>query len=118
MSPSHVIPSSSARPEVSAMRMFGASGSGFTIIVPEVVAPAQSPVSVTVYVNVPVAVGVPEMVTVFEAHEPVTPAGRPVTVAPVASVVVYVIVVMAVFRHTVWLSQPVLTEPTTETSST
>ncbi len=39
------------------------------------------------------------MVTVLEAHEPVTPVGNPVTVAPVAPVVAYVVVVMAVLIH-------------------
>ncbi len=42
----------------------------------------------------PAAVGVPLMVTVLEAHVPVIPAGKPVTVAPVAAVVAYVILVM------------------------
>ena len=41
------------------------------------------------------------MVTVLDAHEPVTPAGNPANVAPVAPVVVMVILVMAVFIHTV-----------------
>ena len=43
----------------------------------------------------PAAVGVPLMVTALEAQTPVTPAGRPVTVAPVAAVVAYEIMVMA-----------------------
>jgi hypothetical protein len=37
---------------------------------------------------------------------PVTPAGKPENVAPVAPVVLYVIGVMAVFTQTVWLSVP------------
>ena len=41
------------------------------------------------------------MVTTLAAHEPVTPAGRPEKVAPVAPVVEYVILVMAVLIHTV-----------------
>ena len=64
--------------------------SGVTVIVPVIVfvPPVQPPVIVTVYVNAPDTVGVPLIVTVFELHEPVTPAGKPVTFAPVASVVV------------------------------
>ena len=37
---------------------------------------------------------------------PVTPAGKPENVAPVAPVVLYVIRVIAVFTQTVWLSVP------------
>jgi len=37
---------------------------------------------------------------------PVTPAGKPENVAPVAPVVLYVISVIAVFTQTVWLSVP------------
>ena len=37
---------------------------------------------------------------------PVTPAGKPENVAPVAPVVLYVIGVIAVFTQTVWLSVP------------
>ena len=43
----------------------------------------------------------PLIVTTLAAHTPVTPAGRPVTVAPVAPVVAYVILVIAVLIHTV-----------------
>jgi hypothetical protein len=50
---------------------------------------------------VPDAVGVPLIVTVFVAQLPVTPPGKPVTVAPVAPVVVYMVVVIAVLIHTV-----------------
>ena len=76
---------------------------GVTVIVPVAVfvPPVQPPVIVTVYVNVPETVGVPLIVTVFELHEPVTPAGKPVTVAPVAVVVVYVMFVIAVLMHRV-----------------
>ena len=77
---------------------------GLTVIVPVVVAGGQPPVVVTVYVNVPLTVGVPLIVTVLFAHEPVTPAGKPVNVAPVAPVVVSVIVVMALLIHVVRLS--------------
>ena len=43
------------------------------------------------------------MVTVLFAHEPLTPAGKPVNVAPVAPVVANVIFVMMLLIHTVWL---------------
>ena len=49
----------------------------------------------------PDAVGAPLIVTTLADHAPVTPAGRPVTVAPVAPVVEYVILVIAVLIHTV-----------------
>ena len=51
----------------------------------------------------PLTVGVPLIVTVLFAHEPVTPAGKPVNVAPVALVVVSVILLIALLIHTVWL---------------
>jgi len=44
-------------------------------------------------------VGVPLIVTTLEAKVPVTPAGNPVTDAPVAPVVEYVVVVIAVLMH-------------------
>jgi len=66
----------------------------------------QPPVNVTVYGNEPDAVGVPLIVTVFDDHDPVTPAGNPLTVAPVAPVVEYVTAVTAVLIQTVWLSVP------------
>ena len=77
--------------------------SGSTVIVPVVVALPHPPVKVTVYGNEPEAVGVPEIVTALAAHEPETPAGKPVTVAPVALVVAKVIVVIAVLIHVVLL---------------
>ena len=48
----------------------------------------------------------PLIVTTFPAHEPVTPAGRPVIVAPVAPVVAYVIGVIEVFIQTICASVP------------
>ncbi len=52
--------------------------------------------------NAPDAVGVPEIVIVFDAHAAVTPAGRPVAVPmPVAPVVAIVILVSAVPTHSV-----------------
>jgi len=77
---------------------------GLTVIVPVVVAGGQPPVVVTVYVNVPLTVGVPLIVTVLFAHEPLTPAGKPVNVAPVAPVVASVIVVMVLLIHVERLS--------------
>jgi hypothetical protein len=46
------------------------------------------PVKVTVYPNAPAADGLPLMVTAPADQLPDTPAGSPVTVAPVAPVVV------------------------------
>ena len=43
------------------------------------------------------------MVTTWAANVPVTPTGSPVTVAPVAPVVEYVMLVIAVLIQTVWL---------------
>ena len=51
--------------------------------------------------NVPEAVGVPEMVIVFAAHAAVTPAGKPAKVADVAPVVEKVMAVMAELIHKV-----------------
>jgi hypothetical protein len=46
------------------------------------------------------------MVITFDAHAPLTPAGKPLKVAPVAPVVVYVILFMAVLIHAVWAFVP------------
>jgi hypothetical protein len=46
------------------------------------------------------------MVTTLPAHAPVTPAGKPLNVAPVAPVVAYVIAVIAVLIHTVCVVDP------------
>ncbi len=73
--------------------------SEFTVIVPLAEAVPQPPVKDTVYVNVPETLGVPLIVTTSEAQFPVTPVGKPVTVAPVAPVVVYVVVVIGVLIH-------------------
>ena len=60
--------------------------------------------------KVPEAVGVPLIVTVFEAQDAVTPAGRPVAVPiPVAPVVIYVIAVRAVLMHSVGVEEAVPT---------
>jgi hypothetical protein len=81
---------------------------GVTVIVPVAVTAGvvQPPVVVTVYVNVPEAVGIPLIVTTPAAHAPVTPAGNPLNVAPVAPVVLYVILMIAVLIHLVWASVP------------
>jgi hypothetical protein len=72
-----------------------------TAIVPVVDTVPHPPVRVIVYVSAaPATVGVPLIVTTLPAHTPVTPAGRLVIVAPVAPVVVYVILVMALLIHT------------------
>ena len=52
--------------------------------------------------NVPDAVGVPVIVATLLAHDPVTPAGNPEKVAPVAPVVANVILVIAELIQTVW----------------
>ena len=58
---------------------------GVTVIVPDVDATVQAfPVVVTLYAKVPDAVGVPLIVSVVPDTLDVTPAGNPVTVAPVA----------------------------------
>ena len=51
-------------------------------------------------------VGVPLIVTTLAVQLPITPGGRPVTVAPVAPVVAYVIGMIGVFIHTVWALVP------------
>ena len=50
--------------------------------------------------------GVPVIVTTFPAQLPVRPVGKPVTFAPVAPVVEYVILVIAVLIHFVCASVP------------
>ena len=47
----------------------------------------------------PAAVGVPLIVTTLANQLPVTPAGKPLNVAPVAPVVEYVILVIAVLMQ-------------------
>jgi hypothetical protein len=56
--------------------------------------------------KVPVAVGVPLIVIVFDAHAAVTPAGNPVAGSiPVALVVVCVMFVITVFTVTVGVDE-------------
>jgi hypothetical protein len=57
-------------------------------------------------VKVPETEGVPLIVNVFEFQLPVTPVGRPVTVAPVDVVVAYVMFVSPVLIQRVWASVP------------
>ena len=47
------------------------------------------------------------MVNTLLTHAPVTPVGKPATVAPVAPRVAYEMVAMAPFAHTVWAFVPV-----------
>ena len=54
----------------------------------------------------PDIVGVPLIVITLDAQLPITPVGKPVTLAPVAPVVEYVIFVIAVLIHIVWLFVP------------
>ena len=54
----------------------------------------------------PEVVGVPLIVMLFAVQLPVTPGGKPVKVAPVALVVLYVIFVMAVLIHFVCMLDP------------
>jgi hypothetical protein len=49
---------------------------------------------------------VPLIVATLEAQVPVTPVGNPEKVAPVAPVVAYVILAIAVLMHTVCASVP------------
>ena len=46
------------------------------------------------------------MVMILFDQLPVTPSGRPLKVAPVAPVVVYVIVFIELLSHILWLSEP------------
>ena len=60
--------------------------------------------------KVPLAVGVPEIVMVFDAKAAVTPAGKPVAVPmPVAPVVVWVMSVKTVLIHSVGVALAVVT---------
>ena len=54
----------------------------------------------------PNTVGVPLIVTILADQLPVTPAGKPVTLAPVAPVVEYVMLVIAVLMHFTCASVP------------
>ena len=58
----------------------------------------------------PDAVGMPLIAIAFDAHDAVTPAGRPIAVPiPVAPVVVCVIVVNAVLMHSVGVEEAAAT---------
>ena len=54
----------------------------------------------------PDADGVPLIVTTLASQEPVTSAGKPLKLAPVAPVVAYVILVIGVLMQTVCASVP------------
>ena len=76
--------------------------SGVTVIVPVASMLPQPPVNGMVYINVPLAVGVPLIVMVLAAQFAVTPAGKPVAIPiPVTPVVECVIAVSAVLIHKV-----------------
>ena len=62
----------------------GVPSTGMIFIEPVVEALPQPPDKVTVYRNNPDTAGVPLIVTTFASQVPVTPVGKPVTVAPVA----------------------------------
>ena len=81
---------------------------GLTVIVPVAVTVPHPPVRVTVYPNgLPVVVvGEPLMVMFPAEYVPLTPAGSPLNVAPVALVDVYVILAMGRFRQAVWVLFP------------
>jgi len=85
-------------PDVSVMVL-----TGFTVIVPVAVTLPQPPVRVTVYPNgLPVAVEGEPLIVMFPAeYVPLTPAGSPLKVAPLAPVDVYVISVIGELRQTV-----------------
>ena len=68
---------------VDGLAMSDAEGNVLTEIVPVSDGLEQGPVVVTVKLNVPVADGDPEIVTTPALYTPVTPAGNPVTLAPV-----------------------------------
>jgi hypothetical protein len=76
--------------------------SGVTVIVPVASMLPQPPVNGMLYINVPLAVGVPLIVMVLAAQFAVTPAGKPVAIPiPVTPVVECVIAVSAVLIHKV-----------------
>ena len=73
-----------------------------TVIVPVNDGLIQGPVVVTVKGKLPLTFGAPLIVNILPLIEPVTPPGRPVTVAPVAlPPMVYLIAVILVLIHTV-----------------
>ncbi|NBW33316.1 MAG: hypothetical protein EBR22_05110 [Cytophagia bacterium] len=81
---------------------------GLTIMLPVAVLnpPGHPPVMVTVYPNVPETDGVPLIVSTLEFHVPATPGGSPETSAPVAMVVLKVMLVKAVLIQTTGLLLP------------
>jgi hypothetical protein len=84
--------------------------SGVTAIVPVAFSVSQPPINGMLYVNVPEAVGVPEIVIVSPDQTAVTPAGKPVAVPiPVAPVVVCVMLVKLVLTHKVGVDEAAVT---------
>ena len=81
-----------------------------TVMVPVALTSPHPPVNGMLYVKVPEAVGVPLIVMVLFAHAAVTPAGNPVGVPiPVAPVVVWVTLVIAVPIHNVGVDDAAVT---------
>ena len=75
---------------------------GVTVIVPVAFTVPQPPVKGMLQLNVPTTVGVPLIVITPPAQLAVTPAGNPdAAPIPVAPVVVWVMLVIAVLIHTV-----------------
>jgi len=87
-------------PDVSVMVL-----TGVTVIVPVAVTVPHPPVRVTVYPNgLPVVVDGEPLIVMFPAeYVPLTPAGSPLNVAPVAPVEVYVISVIGELIQTLWV---------------
>ena len=81
---------------------------GLTVMVPVAVTLPHPPVTVTVYPKgLPVVVdGEPLIVMLPAEYVPLTPAGSPLNVTPVAPVDVYVILTIAEFRQTLWVLLP------------
>ena len=75
------------RVDVAPSVKIGVLTDGLILIEPEEVELPQPPVKVTMYGKEPDTVGDPLIVTIPVAQVPVTPVGKPVTVAPVAPVV-------------------------------
>ena len=95
-----------------------------TVIVPVALTVPQPPVKGMLYSNVPLALGVPEIVIVLEAQVAETPAGKPLPPEtplfeiPVAPTVVCVIFVKTLFIHKVGVELAAVTELTEITVTT
>lgn len=78
-----------------------------TVIVPSAITSPQPPVKVICQLYTPATVGTPPIVIIplvppLLTQPPVTPAGKPVMVAPVALVVVYIMSFSAWLIHSIW----------------